>query len=317
MSNGSVLPAESEPETTELLTDQHRRFLEASRPGWGTHQANALARQRATGTLSALLWKPEAGGPMGLTWIQTVCDGIRIHGLWVDPLSPEVLTALFTDLELERNSPVVAVTDVLPGLASEQQARFFEPIGFWHRAKVMMRRGLGGPVRADPGSPEIRPIERADLKAVAGVYVRAYSERPGEFWTWGAPDAWLEAEAEQDVMSHLTKTGEWAPSFLPHASFVWEEDGSVLGAVLVEAGRYGIPYVEDLVVEPRFHRRGIGRSLLGRTIDQLVRDGPRSIELAAIRFGAPYRLYRKLGFDEVPPPEGELDGHWIRGKSPF
>jgi GNAT superfamily N-acetyltransferase len=315
MFTGSILPAESKPENSDLLADQHRRFLESSHPGWGSNQANALARQRANGSLSALLWEPKAGGARGLAWIQTLRMGIRIHGLWVDPASPEILTALLADLERERNSPIVAVTDVLPGLTSKQQPRFFGPMGFWHRAKVLMRRDPKVPVGANPGSPKIRPIERSDLKAVVGVYVRAYSDRPGEFWTWGAPDAWT--EAEQDVMSHLNKTGEWTPNFLPYASLVWEEGGNVLGAVLVEARRDGIPYVEDLVVEPQFHRRGIGRSLLGGAIDQLVRDGPRAIELAALRFGAPYQLYRTLGFDEVPPPKGELDGHWIRGKSPF
>lgn len=314
-SPGTLSPAESDPALADRLLEQHRRFLERSRSPWGPYQVKALARQRSNGSLTALLWRGTADRAAGLVWVQDVEAGPRVHGLWLEPSGPETLGALLAVLEGDRKRPVAAVTDVLPGFDPEDQARFFSARGYWHRAKVLMRRDLGAPPVGAASSSKIRPIRPADLRAVVGVYVRAYTARPGEFWTWGAPGAWT--EAEHDVMSHRGESGDWAPDFLARASLVWEDQGQVLGAVLVEAGRNGVPYVEDLVVEPPRHRQGIGRALLEASLHELTSERPQAVELAAIRFGAPYRLYRKLGFVEVPPPNGTLDGHWIRGTSPF
>ena len=310
-----LVAAKSERKLSDSLINQHRGFLEQVYPVWGVHQAESLAEQTAMGALSTLLWKSADGGALGLVWVQHLPAEERVHGVWMDPTGPEALKALLEDIEQDRHSPVTTVTDVLPGLDDEEQPRFFEPKGFWHRAKVVMRRTTPDPVRRSARVPNIRPIDLSDLAAIVGVYARAYSDRPGEFWTWGAAGA--RAFAETDVMSHRSPTGGWVPSFLPNASYVWEDRGKVVGAVLVEAGRSGIPYVEDLIVEPEFHRRGIGRCLLETAIDQLVRDGSRAVELGAIRLGAPYRLYQKLGFEELPPTAGRLDGHWVRGPSPF
>jgi GNAT superfamily N-acetyltransferase len=98
---------------------------------------------------------------------------------------------------------------------------------------------------------------------------------------------------------------------------VWQAEEHVVGTVLVEVAPEGTAFIDDLIVEPALQRRGIGRSLLERAIEELTRDVPRRIELTAVRFGAPYRLYLKVGFGEVPPPEGRIDGHWVRGRSPF
>ena len=161
----------------------------------------------------------------------------------------------------------------------------------------------------------MRTIRQADLEQVVGLYVRAYAERPGEFWTSGRPDNW--ANARDDVMSHIDSRGEWSTNFLADASVVWDAGGRVVGAVLVEENRKDHPFVEDAIVEPEFQRRGIGRALMEAAIDRIMQREPRTIELAAVRFGAPYRLYHRLGFDEVPPPAGSLDGDWVRGPSPF
>jgi ribosomal protein S18 acetylase RimI-like enzyme len=219
------------------------------------------------------------------------------------------------DIEHEFDSPLASVTDVLPRISPNDQALVFGARGFWHREKVVMRRGPEKPAGIRFTPSEVRTIRESDLEAVVGIYVRAYSERPGEFWTWGRPDNW--ANARDDVMSHIDSHGKWSPNFLADASVVWDAGGRVVGAVLVEENQRDHPFVEDAIVEPEFHRRGIGRALMSAAIDRIMQEKPRSIELAATRFGAPYRLYQRLGFDEVPPPAGSLDGDWVRGPSPF
>lgn len=313
--SNSFLPVESDRELAGLFTRRHRRFLEEKHPAWGANQARSLERQRVKGALSTSLWKPTGGRAIGMVWLQTLSTSVRLHGVWLEPAGPEFLEALMEDLGRDAAGPIGVVTDVLPGMSDEEQLRFFRRRGFWHRAKVLMRRDPQRSSAAAPQASKVRPIQLADLEPIVGIYVRAYSRRPGEFWTWGFTDAW--AEARDDVMGHVDRAGGWAADFLPKASFVWEDAGRVLGAVLVDAARYSCPYVEDLIVEPEFHRQGIGRSLLETTIRELTGERPQAIELGAIRAGAPYRLYQKLGFEELPPPRGRLDGNWVRGESPF
>jgi GNAT superfamily N-acetyltransferase len=310
---GSFASAESDPDLSNRLVEQHRKFLETEFPGWGTHQAQSLARQRANGGLALHQWRSGDGGTVGLVWLQAVSPDVRVHGVWIEPTSPSRLSELLKDLARERQAPVAAISDVLPGLRDEDE--FFRPRGYWHRAKVLMRYDGGGRVPSGSRPGQVRPIETRDLPSVVDVYVRAYADRPGEFWTWSASNA--RQEAESDVLGHQGAGGAWASNFLPDASFVWEEGHRIVGAVLVEAGRSGAPFVEDLVVDPDHHRRGIGRALLESSIARLTQEGPRTIELCAIRFGAPYRLYTRLGFADVPPPIGRFDGYWIHGASPF
>jgi len=313
VSEGPIVPAEAEADLSASLVESHRRALEARYPAWGARQADSLARQRAAGALSALLWRPPGGDARALTWVQCLPGEPRVHGLWLDPVGPTPMARFLEDLERDQGAPVGAFTDVLPWMTEPEQSRFFLPRGYWHRAKVLMRREG----RAQPASAlrpaAVRRIEPRDLSALVGVYLRAYAVRPKEFWTWGP----ALAEAEHDILDHLGPAGGWTTDFRHDASFVWEEAGRVLGVVMVEAGRYGVPYVNDLIVEPEHHRRGIGRALLESSLYALTRAGPQAVELAAMRFGAPYRLYTRLGFEEVRSPEGQLDGAWVRGTSPF
>jgi GNAT superfamily N-acetyltransferase len=310
-----IQPAGSDPELFRRLASEHRRFLEQWRPYFGPHQAEALQQQAAKRQFSEILWKPEGTSRVGLARLRDSPTGLRVHGIWTSPPGPESLAELLADIERVKAAPIATVSDVLPGVDSGEQDRFFRPKGFWHREKVLMRRPARAPGAKAPSSSQVRHIEKSDLRALVGVYEHAYSDRPGEFWTWSSPDPASDAEA--DVMSHCSPNGDWARDFLPNLSFVWESDGRVLGGALLSAIRPGVPYVEDLIVEPAFHRQGIGRALLERSILEVQNGGLRTIELAAIRFGPPARLYQSLGFEDVPPPDGTLDGHWVGGKDPI
>ena len=317
MHAGSFTAAESDRERLRILTSRHEKYLETSFPGWGTYQSASLARQTSNGSLSALLWESRSGTANGLVLVTSSWPPAGVHGVWLEPSTPEILTEVLTDLEREIGSPLATVTDILPDIGPEAQSILFVGKGFWHREKVLMRREPKELVGRRSVPSEVRPIRREDLDAVVGLYVRAYTSRPGEFWVWGRPDPKGWADARDDVMSHLDSRGEWKGNFFPAASFVWSAEDRILGAVLVELNRADCPYIEDLIVEPEFHRRGIGRALMEATIERILQEGPRVTELAAIRFGAPYRFYQRLGFDEVSPATGRLDGHWVRGSSPL
>lgn len=311
--HGTFTPAESEAKLATALIDRHRKFLEESYPTWGKNQARSLAHQRENGALSTWLWRADARDAVGLLWIEAGAPTLKIHGVWLEPGGPRYLSEVLEDVAEDRGTPVGAITDVLPDLPGADE--FFGSRGFWHRSKVLMRHPTGTVPGGGTPHPQIRRIAVDDLKEIVGVYVRAYSDRPGEFWTWTSADP--RGMADADVMGHVGPDGSWLSSFRADASYVWVEDRRIVGAILVEEKPPANPYVEDLIVEPEYHRRGIGRALLDRSVSELARAGPRPIDLAAIRFGAPYRLYRTLGFVELPQPGGLLDGHWIRGPSPY
>jgi predicted N-acetyltransferase YhbS len=311
----SIQPAESDPALFQKLASEHRRFLERWHPYFGPHHAESLQRQAAKHQFSEMLWTPEVKGRVGLARVRDSPAGLRVHGVWTSPPGLESVSGILADLERGMGTPIATVSDILPGVDSGEQDLFFRAKGFWHREKVLMRRRSGGFVAKTLPPSHVRRIEKSDLRQLVGVYEHAYSDRPGEFWAWASPDPLPDAEA--DVMSHLSPNGDWAADFLPDLSFVWESDGRVLGGVLLSAERLGIPYVEDLIVEPNFHRQGIGRALMEKSIRESQNGGPCPIELAAIRLGAPYRLYQTLGFEELSPPDGTLDGHWVRGKGPL
>lgn len=315
MSPGTLSREASDPEHFRALTERHRSYLEESHPIMGPHLAHNLARQAANGSLEGWLWKCEDGTAEGMVEIASGGPPARVHGVWLEPANTLTLGEMMDDIEHEFDSPLGSITDVLPRIGPTAQALVFGRRGFWHREKILMRRGAEKPAGIGFVPPEVRAIRPTDLEAVVGIYVRAYADRPGEFWTWGRPDNW--ANARDDVMSHIDSNGKWSPNFLADASVVWDAGGQVVGAVLVVESPTDQPYVEDAIVEPELHRRGIGRALMSAAIDRILQVKPRSIELAATRFGAPYRLYQRLGFDEVPPPAGSLDGDWVRGPSPF
>ncbi|MGA7924274.1 MAG: GNAT family N-acetyltransferase [Thermoplasmata archaeon] len=308
-----VSPAAA-PEDWRRLQGEFHRFLASFHPTWGSAQAKSLFQQTERGWLYSLVWRPTAGDALGLAFAQDTPSGSRIHGVWVEPADSRSLARFLHDFEREMGRPVVVITDVLPGMELADQVSFFEERGYWHRAKVLMRREMRRGVLSPPGSSEIRPLLRSDIPELVTLYSRAYHERPGEFWVWTAPDP--VADAELTWRSLLDPSGEWVPNHRAEASFVWVANKKVVGAVAVEDRPSGVPYISDLIVDPEHHRHGIGRRLMERTLLELSQGPSEVVELAAIQYGAPYRLYEKIGFREVAPPDGRYDGHWVLGPDP-
>lgn len=91
---------------------------------------------------------------------------------------------------------------------------------------------------------------------------------------------------------------------------VYELDGELAGYVKV-GELWDIPSVshvrelKGLAVDERFHRRGVGRALLGAAIEQARAEGARKLTLRVLGHNAPARaLYATCGFEV----EGTLRG---------
>jgi ribosomal protein S18 acetylase RimI-like enzyme len=79
----------------------------------------------------------------------------------------------------------------------------------------------------------------------------------------------------------------------PDGCFVAMSDDQPVGMVTATSfGRSG--WIGNLIVEPDFRNRGIGRSLMERAIESLCGKGAKTIRLEADPLGVP--LYRKLDF---------------------
>jgi GNAT superfamily N-acetyltransferase len=266
------------------------------------------------GWLSPLLWCPPSREAVGIVLTEVNQRGRGIWGVYLEPPGPPQFSALLTDIEREGKGPIDVVTDALPGIGWDEQARVLEPLGFWHSAKVLMRRAQDAPMAAVPVERHVRELRGTDKEALVTVNARAYSDRPGEFWVRAVADPL--ADSRDYIGQLIDKNGTLAPDMLPYASFVWEQSGEVVGCVLVCDGGHGVPLISNLFVDPDHHRQGIGRTLILHALQALRERSSTPVEIVAIRGGAPYRLYGALDFAEVPAPEGRQDGYWVRGTLP-
>lgn len=148
---------------------------------------------------------------------------------------------------------------------------------------------------------EIRPLRQDEFEAAVGVWTRA---------RWDA-QPWLEERMGHSAQDDL----RFFRDVLVREFRIWvaEEHGEIVGVMALGEGT-----VEQLHVEPRCQRRGIGRRLL-----DLAKEGsPAGLRLFTHQRNARARaFYEEQGFRLVrlgtsPPPESEPDVeyHWARGQ---
>jgi predicted N-acetyltransferase YhbS len=313
---GTFVSPESEPALTSALLTRYAEQLATIFPAWGRTQADALVKQWHQGWLTVLVWQSGDAERRGLAFTNQSSRGLQVHGLILEPDNSATLLGFLSDLEEDGPGPLHALTDMLPGIEPGAQPGLLRRRGFWHRAKVLMRRPVSGPssIAALTREGHLRSPVSSDLEAIVHLYARAFTDRPGEFWVWSSPDP--EADAREYLAQYIGPDGSWSLDFVPGASAIWESEGAVVGAVLVESTVGRLPTVANLMVDPDHQRRGIGRRLMQHALQTLDVTNPGPVELVAIRGGAPFQLYQELGFGEVPPPDGRREGHWVRGEAP-
>ena len=81
-------------------------------------------------------------------------------------------------------------------------------------------------------------------------------------------------------------------------------DGTPVGFVLVDLLPSGLPHLEELSVDPRHGRRGVGAALVRAACEWAARSGHPELSLTTFR-DVPWNLpfYARLGFEEVPRDE--------------
>jgi phosphinothricin acetyltransferase len=135
----------------------------------------------------------------------------------------------------------------------------------------------------------IRPATREDMPAVVGIYNWAINQTfatiDSEPLSAEEAEEWWDAHARQRTVT-----------------LVADEDGDVIGwARLLPWRQRGFEVVEDLVyVDPLYQRRGVGRKLLGRLVEEAARSGCHTIVASvAADNRSGLRLHQSLGFEVV------------------
>jgi hypothetical protein len=181
----TLSPGGADPELLRVLTARHRAYLKESHPVMGPHLSNSLDRQTANGSLVAWLWKRSNGTAEGLVYVGSAVPPAKVHGLWLESTNAHTLEEILADLERELDSPLASVTDVIPKIGTKDQALVFGRRGFWHREKILMRRGPEKPADNRFTPSEVRTIRPADLETLVGVYVRPENSGRGDRRTTG------------------------------------------------------------------------------------------------------------------------------------
>jgi len=115
----------------------------------------------------------------------------------------------------------------------------------------------------------IRQIEDRDYKAFEGLFDEAYDEYL-EFLKHESPEQYLR-ELEERMLKKVTRQ-RFDFYFKAGSSFVAEEDGEVVGYVASQTinfmhGVDKVLWIEYIVVQKRFRKKGIGLVLLQKLID--------------------------------------------------
>lgn len=171
-----------------------------------------------------------------------------------------------------------------PAEGESQEVQWFP----WHRAIAMADAGLEGVLRSlQPGIPVLRAARGNDAADCARVYLRSRA--------FGIPEVpCLHGESElrrwmaDEVLGHFEVT-------------VAEIDGTIVGLMVLDGGRGGHGWIEQLYLDPAWIGRGLGERLLAQALQRY----PAGLDLWCfeVNEGA-RRFYERHGFVAVERTDG-------------
>ena len=146
----------------------------------------------------------------------------------------------------------------------------------------------------------IRQFEEKDYEAFGRLFEETYDEYL-EFLRHENPEKYL-TERQEGEERKITRA-RFEFYLETGTSFVAEEEGRAVGCVASQTVRFvhGVDrllWIEYIVVQPRFRRRGIGLDLLNKLIDHARRSGIDKIYTTISPDNeASIELHHKAGFD--------------------
>ena len=104
----------------------------------------------------------------------------------------------------------------------------------------------------------------------------------------------------------------------PHGQLLLaEQDGEIAGLACLQKSKPGIGELKRMYVKPEYRRRGIGKSLVERLLEEARQFGYLSVRLDSARFMlAAHTMYRSLGFQDIEPYReseipAEFHSNWV------
>lgn len=140
-----------------------------------------------------------------------------------------------------------------------------------------------------------------------------------EYLVWGNTRLYEEFGVAFDTPELVESTMEHLDSFMPPAGrlLLGVVDDQPMGIACLKPLSSSIGEVKRMYVRPQARNRGLGRALLERLLQEARQIGYERLRLDSTRFMTDaHRLYRAVGFREIPPYEGseipkEFQEYWV------
>ena len=130
---------------------------------------------------------------------------------------------------------------------------------------------------------KIRKANEKDVEDMAKLIINGFSKYPYH-------DKWTKKEAKDSVKSDLIRG----------KGYVAEERKKIVGFIVITKEISGKIYlfIENLVVDIDYQRKGIGKKLVDFIEEKQRKKGEVIISLSANKKSTAYKFYKKLGYKE-------------------
>ncbi len=170
----------------------------------------------------------------------------------------------------------------------------------------------------DPKSQ--RPSAAIEIvQAREDVHAHHIRELFWEYLQWANARIHAEYGVQFDIAPMLEQDMAGLAKFLPPGGrlLLGQYDGQVAGIACMKPLAREIGEIKRMYVRPAARRKGVGRALLARLLDEAHAIGYECVRLDSARFMEDaHALYRSLGFREIDPYEGSeipsaFQAHWV------
>ena len=131
---------------------------------------------------------------------------------------------------------------------------------------------------------KIRKARKSDIKQIVNLFVDGFSEKPYN-------ECWTEKNALNKIKDYYN-SGE---------ILVIIESRTVIGFVIYHQmlwDNHNKLYIDEMVVDKAYRRKGIGTKLLNEVEKKAKEDGISNLELVSNTDSVAFKLYKDKGYEE-------------------